>query len=122
MTPFRQAVEAHARDHGPRSFEEDLVLHLQNGFVFSTPDFFIMGRPVVKSAEPALILDPAVRFPRDKCDCWLVYLAAGNLGKAWSILPWELPWLCFERKNDLRFQELDRIRRLSTVAPHEVPH
>jgi hypothetical protein len=119
MTPFGQAIEAHQRGRGPRSFEEDLVLHLQHGFVFSTPDFFIMGRAVVRTAAPEWILDPANPFAREDCDTWLVYLAAGDLGKAWSILPWPLPWLAFERNNDLRFYELARIRRLSTTPDHE---
>lgn len=95
-----------------RSFEEDLDWHLENGFVFSRPDFFVMGRPVLSSASRELIVGQC-RFPSVLCDCWHVYLMAGNIAPAWAMLPWELPWMSFERGNVLRFHKLASIRRLS---------
>jgi hypothetical protein len=112
LTPFDEAKAVYAREPSVRTFEADLALHFEFGYVFATPRFFIMGRPVKKDAPHGLILDPSYVFERGECDCWLVWLAAGDLGAAWSALPYELPWLAFERKNSLRFQPAHRIRRL----------
>ena len=113
MSPFEQAAQVYQRERCARSFTEDVELHFLHGFVFSRPDFFIMGRPVIKAAPYALIVDPAHLFPSSECDCWMVYLMAGNIARSWVTLPWPLPWLAFERKNELRFVSADAIKRLS---------
>lgn len=121
ISPYERAAQAFAAEPHARSFTEDVELHLLHGFVHSTPAYFIMGRPVPRHAAPALIVDPAVLFPREQCDAWMVYLAAGDLGRAWDVLPWPLPWLVFERGNELRFVPLDAIKRLSTNPPLNPP-
>lgn len=113
MMPVEKAAEVYSREKCARTFREDLEAHLLNGFVFSRPDFFIMGRPVIKSADPALIIDPTHHFPSSECDCWHIYLFAGNMVRAWAIMPWALPWFSFERKNELRFYSSSVISRLS---------
>ncbi len=113
MSPFAQALAVYEREPCARTFREDLDWHLLNGFVFSRPDFFVMGRPVIASADPALIVGQH-RFPSGLCDCWHVYLMAGNVARAWAMLPWELPLVSFERCNVLRFHRLAAMRRLST--------
>lgn len=117
MTPYEQACKVYTTEPCARTFHDDLEAHMLNGFVFSRPDYFIMGRPVVRSAAPNLILDPWMRFPSRFCDCWHVYLFAGNIVKAWEILPFPLEWMSFERKNDLRFYRLEDIRRLTGIQP-----
>jgi hypothetical protein len=113
MTPVEQAAAVYEREACARTFREDLEAHLLHGFVFSRPDFFIMGRPVAKGADYALVVDPWHHFPSAECDCWNIYLFAGNVTPAWRILPWELPWFCWERKNELRYYHASAIRRLS---------
>lgn len=120
MTPYEQAREVYAKEPCARTFEVDLRHHLLAGFVFSTPEFFIMGRPVIKGSNRDWIVNPEYRFARKDCDCWHVYLMAGNPSAAWSIMPWPLPWFSFERRNDLRFYESPRIQRLSLGA-HDLP-
>ena len=115
MTPVELAAKVYEQEPCARPFTEDLHWHLINGFVFSTPDFFIMGRPVPLTADHSLILNPAWVFPPELCNTWFVYLMAGNYQKAWSILPWELPYFAWERKNELRFYSLASIRRLSGI-------
>lgn len=115
MSPYELARQVYGSERCVRSFEEDLEAHLVTGFVFSTPDFFIMGRPVDRQADPALIVDPCVAFARERCDCWHLYLFAGDMEKAWIIEPWALPWFSFERKNELRFVPSRSIRRLSAA-------
>lgn len=113
MTPFEQAKAVYDKEPCARSFAQDLMLHYLRGFVFSTPTFFIMGRPVPRSEDPALIVNPAHSFDRAECDAWMIYLMAGDPTEAWSIMPWRLPWFGFERRNELRWYAVDRIRRLS---------
>lgn len=112
MSPYEQARQVYASEPCARTFEEDEHLHKTQGFLFCTPDFFVMGRAVFSKAEPAMIVDPRVRFTPDICDCWHLYLFAGDVVKAWSIMPWQLPLFSFERKNELRIYPADRIRRL----------
>jgi len=113
MTPYELATRVYKSEPCARTFEEDLALHLRWGVVLARPDFFIMGRPVWSKAPPAQIVNPAVRFEYPvQVDCWHVYLAAGNLARAWDFLPFPLPLMSFERKNDLRFYSLERLRSL----------
>jgi hypothetical protein len=102
MTPVELAAKAHLADNSPRSFREDLEAHLLHGYVFSTPEYFAMGRPVRSSASPADMVNPWVNWPRETCDAWLVYLAAGDMQKALTCVPYPLPWIAFERGNALR--------------------
>jgi hypothetical protein len=86
---------------------------MEGGFVFVRPDLFIMGRPVQADAEARLIVDPAHHFPWEACDCWHVHLMAGNVVRAFALMPWPLPLVSFERNNDLRFYAMASIERLS---------
>lgn len=107
-------MEVFTQEPCARSFELDVELHLMFGFVFATPDFFIMGRPVDSAGRHEDIVNPSFEFPKDKCDCWMVYLMAGDVTKVWNIMPYPLPKVCFERRNELRFYSLDSIRRIQT--------
>jgi len=114
MKPIDHARRIYEREPCANSFEVDLQLHLANGFVFSTPAFFIMGRPVPRGAYEDDIVNPAVVWSPELCDCWHVHVLAGDAGKAWSILPWPLPWLGFERNNELRFYPMADMQRILT--------
>ena len=114
MSPYERAAELYALHPQQESFSHYVVWHSINAFCYSTPDFFIMGRPAVK--QSLLNIGPtfaAERFP----DTWYIHVAAGNLSKAWSILPYSLPWIAFERwrggKLDLTVMLLDRMRNVS---------
>lgn len=91
--------------------------HHRHGFVFSRPDYFIMGRHVARSAPEELICEPTHLFPAADCDCWYIFAMSGDMMKAWDIMPWPLAWFAWEReqgnRRDLRFYPLDRVRRLS---------
>ncbi len=108
MTPFDQAAEVYEREPCASTFEQDLIAHMRNGYVFSTPRYFIMGRPVDSQAEDALLLNPEHKFER--IDAWLVWLYAGDIQQALSILPHDLPYVLFQRKNELRRYSLSRFK------------
>lgn len=112
MTPAQQAAAVYRREECARTFQEDLEAHMLNGYVFNTPTFFMMGRPVARLADPKLIVNPWHKFEREACDCWLVYLYAGDLREWLRYVPYRLPWVGFERGNVLRFHRFARIRSL----------
>ncbi len=116
-SPYQQTLadwEQRPRDRHLRWYEGE---HKAHGFLFATPDFYVMGRPVRKYAPIEQILDVTHRFDVATCDTWFVFLLTGDVRKAWAILPWELPWMCWVRDNDptqeLRFFETRRLMRLS---------
>lgn len=118
MTPFEEAQAVYLREPCARPFQQDLMLHYLHGFVFSTPDYFMMGRPVMRSGRPADIVNPAHRFDWGGCDAWWIYLAAGETHRAWPIMPWPMAWFGWERKNEVRWYPVDRVKRLS-IPPHD---
>lgn len=101
------------------SWEELVGWHLADPFayVIKTPDYFIMGRAVIKGASSEDIRDLRVRFDPAKCDAWFLYAFAGNMSKAWAALPFHLPWLAWERfgvsEKELRFIPTASIHRHS---------
>ena len=114
--PFDEARAVYADGKSPRSFEHDLVLHLEHGFVFSTPAYFVMGRPVKSSAPEYAILNPCVNWPRAECDCWHVYLCAGDIKRAFGVMPWPLPCVSYERDGKLRFLTMEQVIRTTEMA------
>ena len=92
MSPIDRAALEYVK-HGV-DFASALERNYQEGFVFSTPAFFIMGRELEGG--------------------WFIESFAGDMDKAWSILPYELPFVSFQRfDNSLRFIPIERLRRLS---------
>lgn len=117
MTPYEEMQEVYRTEPCARSFAEDLELHHLNGYVYSTPHFFVMARPVWSEGPRVAIVHPAVDFRKVgvPLDCWHVYGMAGDMRRAWEIMPYPLPLISFERKNELRFHSLAAIRRLSAL-------
>jgi len=109
MTPVERAAAVYDREPCARTFREDLEAHLLHGFVFSTPSYFIMGRPVDGNSTQKLICNPWVSFPSP--DCWHVYLYSGHLSDAFANIPYILPFVSFERNNILTKHPLANIQR-----------
>ena len=109
-SPAIQAARVYDQEPCANTFEHDLYWHLQNGYVFSTPEYFIMGRPVKKDAPEWLLLRPDKKI-EGTCDAWLVWLAAGRLDVLPDVMPYWLPWIGFQRRNKLRWYETDRLLR-----------
>lgn len=104
MTPVERAAEVYRREECSGTFQSDLEAHLLNGYVHSTPDGFVMARPVNSRAGEALILEPQHSFPREDQDAWLIWLAAGNLAPFLALFPYELPLIGWQKRNKLRFR------------------
>jgi hypothetical protein len=130
MTPRQRLVEIYQVEverHGLMPFWFYEKQNQRHGFVFERPDFFVMGRPVIRTATEAQIVDNTYDFDWRECDCWYVDAIAGDMAKAFTVLPWPLPWFCFGRwardNLGLRFFRAEDVKRLSLLlsAP-ENPH
>lgn len=122
MNAYEMAKAVYASEPSARTFEQDLELHLRHGFVFVTPDAFIIGRPVCKDAPYDQILSPWVTFPNP--DSWLAYVAAGRqaLQVFAAHMPYELPWIMFERDGRLRFYATRRLlKKVCSVNSSPLP-
>lgn len=112
MSPAEKMAETFAA-HG-LDFAYYVDRHFQYGFLFSTPEFFVMGRPVMRGARAELIRDPSATFDGMAVDAWWVHGAIGNLRAMWDVMPAALPYLGFERWDDNpRFYPIETLRRLS---------
>lgn len=117
QSPYEQMAKKYAECPQEMSFGWYISVHMAQGFVFATPEFFAMGRPVNKDATPERITDPLYVFPREEQNCWYVHACAGSIEKAWGMLPYPLGFVAFERvrnhKRELEIVALERLRRLS---------
>jgi len=96
--------------------------HYRHGFVFSTPDFFAMGHCCIKTSNGGLV---GLGFEERHSDTWYIFAMAGDMAKCWSILPYELPWIAFERirggKRELAFHRTADLRRLTPQSGNNQP-
>ena len=108
-------------------FAAILELHYKHGYVFSTPEFFVMGRAVCSDGHVPCIQDATLndwRYadgrPRTP-DAWWLHGAAGNMERVWSCLPYTLPFIGFERFDaECRFYAIDTVRRLTIPTHNEM--
>ncbi len=104
-TPLDLARRIYDREWCSGTFPQHLVLHLTHGWVISTPQFFMMGRPVLHTAPESLILDIAHKF--DDPDAWLVWAAAGTHPRELiRHMPFPLPHIGWQKRNRLRWYAL----------------
>lgn len=101
MSPYEKAKEYYIKDPGFRTFEEDLELHYLNGYVVSTPEIFIMARPVWSKAPEKEIIDSSVYWEIGY-DCWHIWLMSGDIKKCWDYNPLNLTLVSFQRRNRLK--------------------
>jgi len=103
MSPFEMAARWHAALECGTPFVEVLETHLLTGYVFATPEIFLMGRRV-DSRREGMMADFRATDPEG--DCWHVWLLAGDFSKAMRFLPFELPYVSFHRRGKLRVMSL----------------
>lgn len=125
MSPYEKIRHAYIQHPQEDTFEFYEDWHKKNGFLFCTPEFFIMGREVPKMVIELTGKVELRKFPHDLWtpDTWYIHAMAGNMEKAWSILPWPLPWIAFERIRDgareLTIIPFQRIHMLSHTHINE---
>lgn len=115
---YERARQLYESEECPRSLDLDILLHLRYGHCYSSDDYLVLGRPVVKDAPHCLVVDPSVVF--DTPDCWLVYLAVGRLSDIIDLAPYQLPWFAWQRDNVLHYyrrENVERIAKCITMMP-----
>jgi hypothetical protein len=117
LTPLDK-VRALYTAESPRTFPEDLTAHMQHGYVFSTPQYLMMARPVWSHDTQAQINNVWVSFPPELWDAWYIYAFAlrddeGLCGLVKNLLthmPFYLPLVAWERNGEpLSFFSTDKL-------------
>jgi len=98
LTPVERVAVLYGRWETGRTFREDLEAHLVTGYVISTPEYFIMGRAVDRSAAVELVGDPWHAFPREAVNTWYVWAMAGCVNTCLTSMPFSLKWVSFIRR------------------------
>lgn len=111
MSPYETIAQKYTDEPEDCPFDHYLRFHLKSGFVHSTPDFFVMAIPVCREE-----LKQGLRIPCDYGpDCWYISAMAGNMAKAWELIPYELPFIAFDRgasdKKELHILPFGRIKQ-----------
>jgi len=117
MTPIQKCKMLYT-PQSPRTFEEDMLAHLNHGYFFSTPEYLLMGRPVWSAAPQEAINDVWMCFPDQVVDAWYVYAfalrddigLAGLVKKLLRHIPYYLPLIAWERSgHPLTFFSTDKL-------------
>lgn len=86
-------------------FRNDVNAHYLSGYVFSTPQVFIMFRGVRHDAAQDLIADPNYKFLMP--DAWFVWCFAAvspvTLAELLDFAPYHLPYVGWARRDKRRF-------------------
>lgn len=125
LSPIERMAAVYLNEPCRNTFQDDLAAHLIGGYVFSTPDLFMMGRAVNSNADYEEITDPNCSFEREDCNAWWVHAAAlrgsyDHLREAvfqnvltifFRFEPHPLPLVGFERDNRPRFYKREILIR-----------
>lgn len=103
MTPFNQALELYTTNgYNLSSLRKDILWHMVNGYVISTPLELLLFRPVSSKWDDDTI--SGMRF--GKClemDSWHVSLAVGvDLRDLVAYTPYKLKYISFERRGKFK--------------------
>src|SRR5687768_819338 len=95
MTPAEKAAEV-CKGYGG-DFRDEVEAFMLTGYVFSTPELFVMGKPVPKGAK---IVSPWGSWPLESCDAWYIWLAVSSRGllPLLELMPFPLPFVGFHRE------------------------
>lgn len=107
-------------------FGQYVEQYMNNGYVFSTPDVFLVARPVMRDADAELIADPLYPFLEHEIDAWFVAIAAGDPRLFWTFCPFELDYVGYQRTaaESIRWLNANTHRRIimgSSKKPKDPP-
>jgi hypothetical protein len=119
LSPYETIAQKYFDHPQEAPFGDYVEWFLRNGYVISNPEYFVMGKNCRRLAPVEHICDCTHVFDEQDSDCWYVFAMAGNLQQCIANMPYELPWIAFERlidnKRDLRFYETADIKRLTVI-------
>jgi len=109
MTPFELAARwhlAHAPEHPLAPIVE---AHFQHGYVFNTPELFILARRISTEWSEDCILDPWHTDPEG--DARHVRLYAGDTLAIPPLIPYFLPNVTFHRQGRFKIHNMEHLLR-----------
>ena len=110
MTPREQVADLYLQYPQSRTFAEDVALYKMTGYVWDTPELFLMARPVKRDAPEDAIRAAFVRFDRSIANAWFIFAFAGNFRGFIDIAPFQLPWAGWSRRMaPIRWYEMKRV-------------
>ena len=119
MSPYETIAQKYIDLPQGASFGDYVDWFFKYGFVYSTPEYFVMGKNCRRLAPPNEIVDCEHVFDASDSDCWYVFAMAGNVSKAFSSMPFPLPYIAFERiidnKRELRLYKTEDLQRLAEI-------
>lgn len=93
----------------PDQLRIDMAWHALNGYIYACADSFAMARPVSTQDATEDVLDYTRGFElTNDQNCWHIHIAVGNMKHLLSLLPYQLPFISFERRGKLRLYRYDR--------------
>ena len=97
-----------ARTRFGEDFQSLLDWYLENGFVYSGKELFVLACMHNKDA----VLKRKVEIELDKVDCWYVQYAVGDLKRLFEIMPEHKEFVVFEREGINRKPKVYRTDQL----------
>lgn len=88
----------------------DIAAYCANGYVFITPDSFLLGKAVNSKSE----VHPVDQWNVENPDAWYIHMAIGKAKKFWQYLPHPLPyigWMRETKKQPMRWYDFKKILR-----------
>lgn len=88
----------------------DIAAYASHGYVFITPDSFLLGKAVNSKSD----VDPQDQWNVENPDAWYVNMAVGDVKDFISKIPHPLPligWMRETKKQPMRWYEFKRIIR-----------
>ena len=112
MKPIREALALF--DKFDDDFDTQMRFHLNNGWVYSGEDCFVMATtPEIGGLE--LESDDLLRLSTNNAldkKCWYIYVYYGNLKRVLGLIPFALEYVCFRRNcGKVRVYEMEKLIR-----------
>jgi len=121
-SPYLRAFHAwHSQGAPSIPWNDLLTWFLHHGALISTPDAFLLARRLPASAPAShhlLLPSSPLHSPAD-CDCWNIWLAAGNLRHLLTCATLDpLPYVSYCRRgsDQLRIRRLDELTQSAAAA------
>lgn len=98
-----------ADTHYGDKFDEIVAWYMLNGYVYSSPEVFIMA---CEHSKEALMANREINN-LDKLNSWYIQYIAGDISRVFDICPHPKEWIVFERwgKGKRKAVKFDRIQQ-----------
>lgn len=110
----------HSVGYSTQDAIDDMAWHARHGYVIATPCEYALARPValqwseekICSIEENNLSEFELTWP---LNCWHVSVAVGELGKLLDYLPYQLPYISYERREKFKIRKSSIFYEKSTT-------